>query len=190
MMGPPPPNNIDTHTHTRTHFFAIVLPTPPRSSTPALNCPCNELQWMGLLVWRHLRTLCIGGTSCSPSSPGNTFRMMFSMKHRGKNLLAASGLVALEPPPHPPLLHHPRTPLGPFVFLIIHYREVAFALKPVEVDEAWRWPTKHQRIQEPETCLCDRTPVIPPCSINFAPRLWTQINKSEGDIKPTRLCKC
>lgn len=98
---------------------------------------------MGLLVWRHLRTLCIGGTSCRPSSPGNTFRMMFSMKRRGKNLSSPRCIwpscirpsTALPPSPSLP---HPLTPSGPFVSLIIHYREVAFALKPVEVDEAWR----------------------------------------------------
>lgn len=38
--GPPLPLCTLTHTHS----LAINLPAPPRSSTPALNCPCNELQ--------------------------------------------------------------------------------------------------------------------------------------------------
>lgn len=104
--------------HIHTPSFAIVLITPPRSSTPALNCPCNELQWMGLLVWRHLRTLCIGGTSCRPSSPGNTFRMMFSMKCRGKNLSFPHCIwpSCIRPSKSAPLLLHPLTTSGPFCF--------------------------------------------------------------------------
>lgn len=118
MMGLCYPS-ILSYTHAHTHFFAITLPTPPRSSTPALNCPCNELQWMGLLVWRHLRTLCIGGTSCRPSSPGNTFRMMFSMKRRGKNLSSPRCIwpSCIRPSTASPSPPPPFYPLGAFCFL-------------------------------------------------------------------------
>lgn len=109
-----PSIHVRAHIHTSSPRRSLPRRAP---STPALNCPCNELQWMGLLVWRHLRTLHIGGTSCRPSSPGNTFKddVFYEVQGQKPNALpAASGLVASGPPQPPPTL--PSTPRGAFCF--------------------------------------------------------------------------
>lgn len=164
---------LHTLTHTHIYTSSSPSPSPPHAAPPSQHLiahvmSCSEWDYLCGGTWGPCA---LGGTSCRPSSPGNTFRMMFSMKRRGKNLSSSCCIwpSCIRPSTASRLLPHPLTPWGPFVSLIIHYREVAFALKPVEVDEAWPWPTKHRSILEPETCLCDRTPVISPSSINLAP---------------------
>lgn len=157
-----------TRTHTGAYTLLCHHPlTPSLSPTPALNCPCNELQWMGLLVWRYLRTLCIGGTSCRPSSPGNTFRMMFSMKHRGKNL-SASGLVTLNPPQlaPPSLASHP---LWAFCFPNYSLQRGGLPFETCGGGWGLELTTKHRSIPKPEMSLWQDTCYFHPSSINFAP---------------------
>lgn len=93
--GPAKRNRFGGYIHTA---YALLRYSPTQCSPPPQHLiahvmSCTEWDYLCGGTWGPRA---LGGTSCRPSSPGNTFRMMFSMKHKGqkpRHSFSASGLV-------------------------------------------------------------------------------------------------